>query len=385
MEKMAYFQKVPAKNKQGYKWKVTEDAPPHPITGKRRQVTRRADGKKEAYQKVLDAIEEIKRQDSGEINADLEGITLKQLFDKWFELVMKRKLKDTTFKEYTGRANTRIIPALGDYKVKQLNTIILQKYINSLSDEGLSPRYVEYISTILFGALEQARKWKIIPVNPMIDVEKPRPRRVEFKTWTVEEMDKFLDYTKLSNYRLYHIVNTALKTGCRRGELLSLKWSDLDEENGYLRVERSLVYDKDGYRFSTPKTQASTRDIKIGESLVKELKEWKAHQNKLKMALRKSYNDEGLIFTTQTGKPIYPRGMLAEFNKATREAEVPQIRFHDLRHTHATMCLEAGMSLKEVQERLGHSSIKTTGDVYAHVTKNMKEKSIKKLEAYINK
>lgn len=382
---MAYFQKVPAKNKQGYKWKVTEDAPPHPITGKRRQVTRRADGKKEAYQKVLDAIEEIKRQDSGEINADLEGITLKQLFDKWFELVMKRKLKDTTFKEYTGRANTRIIPALGDYKVKQLNTIILQKYINSLSDEGLSPRYVEYISTILFGALEQARKWKIIPVNPMIDVEKPRPRRVEFKTWTVEEMDKFLDYTKLSNYRLYHIVNTALKTGCRRGELLSLKWSDLDEENGYLRVERSLVYDKDGYRFSTPKTQASTRDIKIGESLVKELKEWKAHQNKLKMALRKSYNDEGLIFTTQTGKPIYPRGMLAEFNKATREAEVPQIRFHDLRHTHATMCLEAGMSLKEVQERLGHSSIKTTGDVYAHVTKNMKEKSIKKLEAYINK
>jgi len=345
----------------------------------------KADGKKEAYQKVLDAIEEIKKKDKGKINVDLEGITVKQLFGKWFELVMKRKLKETTFREYTNCAKNRIIPVIGDYKVSQLNSIILQKYINELSDDGLSPRYVEYISTILYGALEQARKWKVIPANPLIDVEKPRPRRVEFKTWTVEEMYRFLEFTKLSNYRLYHIVNTALKTGCRRGELLSLKWSDLDEENGYLRVERSLVYDKGGYRFSTSKTQASTRDIKIGESLVKELKEWKAHQNKMKMALRKSYNDEGLIFTTQTGKPIYPRGMLAEFNKATREAEVPQIRFHDLRHTHATICLESGMSLKEVQERLGHSSIKTTGDVYAHVTKNMKEKSIKKLEAYINK
>jgi integrase len=385
MEKMAYYQKVPAKNKQGYKWKVTEDAPPHPITGKRRQVTRRADGKKEAYQKVLDAIEEIKKKDRGEINVDLEGITVKQLFGKWFELVMKRKLKETTFKEYTNCAKNRIIPVIGDYKVSQLNSIILQKYINDLSDDGLSPRYVEYISTILYGALEQARKWKVIPANPLIDVEKPRPRRTEMKTWTVDEMHRFLNYVKLSNYRLYHIVNTAIKTGCRRGEVLALKWSDLDEDKGYLRVERSLVYDREGYRFTTPKTNSSVRNIKVGESLIKELKEWKVHQNKLKMALRKSYQDEDLIFTTQKGKPIYPRTMTFEFNKAIEESGVTKIRFHDLRHTHATICLEAGMSLKEVQERLGHSSIKTTGDVYAHVTENMKEKSVELFESYVGK
>jgi integrase len=382
---MAYSKKVPAKNKQGYKWKWTEDAPPDPITGERRQITRRADTQKEAKEKAQEAIEELKKKDKGEINGELEDITVHQLFEKWFELKLKRKLKETTFKEYKNAANYRIIPVLGKHKVNQLNSINLQKYVNDLSDEGLSPRYVEYISTLLHGALETARIWKIIQFNPMIDVEKPRPRKIEQKTWTVNERNVFLSYVKLENYRLYSIVNTALDTGCRRGELLSLKWTDLDEDNGYLKVERSLIYDEEGYRFSTPKTASSIRSIKIGESLIKELKQWKAHQNKMKMALRSTYKDEGLIFTTQTGKPLFPRSLTTEFNKAIKAADVTKIRFHDLRHTHATICLEAGMSLKEVQERLGHSSIKTTGDVYAHVTNAMKEKSIDLYEKYIQK
>jgi len=188
---MAYFQKVAAKNKKGYSWKCTEDAPPHPITGKSRQVTRRADTKEESHQKVISAIEELRRQDRGEINIELQGITVHQLFDRWFELIMKRKVKETTLKEY------RIIPVLGSHKVSQLNTMMLQKFINELIDEGLSPRYVEYIYTIVYGALEAARKWKIIQANPIKDVEKPRPRRVEYKTWTKDEMNTFLNYTKL--------------------------------------------------------------------------------------------------------------------------------------------------------------------------------------------
>ncbi len=381
---MAYFQKVPAKNKKGYKWKVTEDAPPHPITGKRRQITRRADTKDDAHQKVLGAIEDMKKRDTGEINEDLEAITVEQLFEKWFELVMKRRLKETTFKQYKNTTKNRIIPILGDYKVIQLNTIILQQYINNLSDEGLSPRTVEYTGTVIHGALETARKWKVITHNPMVDVERPRPRRRDYKTWTIEEMDKFLTATKITNYRLYMIINTALNTGLRRGELLSLKWEDVDEKNGYLNIERSLIYDKEGYRFTTPKNNSSIRSIKIGDEFLKELKEWKKYQKKFEMAFRIIYKDEGLIFTTQTGKPLFPRSLTFEFNKATKIAGCPEIRFHDLRHTHATICLEAGMSLKEVQERLGHSSIKTTGDVYAHVTENMKKKSVDLFESYIS-
>lgn len=381
---MAYFQKVPAKNKQGYKWKCTEDGPRDPISGKRRQITRRADTKKEAQEKVDLAIEEIKKKDSNGISNDLANITVEDHFKKWFELIMKRKIKETTFKEYTNAYNYRIKPVLGKYKITQLNPLNLQKFVNDLSDEGLSPRYVEYISTILYGALEAARKWKIIQINPLVDVEKPRPRRTVQKIWTIDEMNRFLLTAKLNDVRTNSIVTLALNTGCRRGEILSLKWSDLDEESKTLNVERTLVYDKDGYRFTPPKSESSIRKIKIGDSLIKELKEWKAHQNKIKMAYRNVFEDIDLIFSTHTGKPIFPRSLTSEFNRAIKNANVTKIRFHDLRHTHATMCLEAGMSLKEVQDRLGHSSIKTTGDVYAHVTESMKEKSVELFEKYIS-
>lgn len=197
-------------------------------------------------------------------------------------------------------------------------------------------------------------------------------------------MNKFLLTTKLNDLRTNSIVSLALNTGCRRGEILSLKWSDLDEESNTLNVERTLVYDKDGYRFTPPKSESSIRKIKIGDSLLKNLKEWKAHQNKIKMAYRNVFEDIDLIFSTHTGKPIFPRSLTSEFNRAIKNANVTKIRFHDLRHTHATMCLEAGMSLKEVQDRLGHSSIKTTGDVYAHVTESMKEKSVELFEKYIS-
>lgn len=382
---MAYFQKVPAKNKQGYRWKCTEDAPPHPVTGKRRQVTRRADTKKEAEKKVTEAIEQIIKMDRGELNEGLRHMTVQELFEKWFELTMKRKLKETTFREYTNAANHRIIPVLGEYKVTQLNTLTLQQFINDLTDEGLSPRYIEYISTILYGALESARIWKVIKFNPLADVERPRPRRVKHVTWTVEEMDRFLSVTKLLDLRLYTVVSVALKTGIRRGEALALHWKDIDFENKEVSIERSLVYDKKGFRFSTPKSEASIRKITIGDSLISDLKKWKARQNEIKLVLGKVFIDNDLVFTTKTGKPIFPRDLTFQFNEAIKTAEVPKIRFHDLRHTHATLCLEAGMSLKEVQDRLGHSSIKTTGDVYAHVTEKMRKQSSDLFEKHISK
>jgi len=171
--------------------------------------------------------------------------------------------------------------------VKKLNTLLLQKFINDLTDEGLSPRYIEYLSTILYGAVDAARRWKVIQNNPLIDVEMPRPRRVEQKTCSLEEMNLFLEITKLTNHRLYILIHTALFAGCRCSEILSLTWDDLDIENQYLNVDKSLIYNKDGYKFSSTKSQSSNRIIKIGYSLINVLKGWKAQQNKVKMALEK--------------------------------------------------------------------------------------------------
>lgn len=335
--------------------------------------------------KWIQRLKKIIKTDKGGLNEGLKDLTVNELFEKWFELRMKRKLKETTYKEYVNAANFRIIPVLGEYKVNQLDSMILQAFINDLTDEGLSPRYIEYISTILYGALESARIWKIIKFNPLADVERPRPRRTKHVTWSVEDMNRFLTLTKLIDLRLYTIVSTAIKTGIRRGEVLSLMWKDINYENKIISIERSLVYDKDGFRFSTPKSEASIREISIGDSLISDLKKWKVQQNEIKLALGKVFTDNDLVFTTKTGKPIFPRNLTSQFNEAIKTAEVPKIRFHDLRHTHATLCLEAGMSVKEVQDRLGHSSIQTTGDVYAHVTEKMRRQSSDLFEKHISK
>ncbi|OXS77910.1 tyrosine-type recombinase/integrase [Domibacillus enclensis] len=382
---MSYLKKVDAKNKQGYAWKCTSEGPRDPITGKRRQVTRRALTKKEAQAKVDEAIEEMIKQDKRGVGSDMQDMTVRQLLIQWFDLVMKHRLKETTLKSYINTMQRRVIPVMGDVRVAALNTIFLQNFINNLNSEDLSPRYIEYISTVLYGAFEAARKWGVIEVNPLNDVERPRPRQVSFPTWTREEAQHFLNTALLSNLRMYTVVSTAFKTGVRRGEVLALKWSDVDFENAEINIERSLVYDKEGFRFSKPKTKSSVRKIKVGDSLLTDLKRWKGQQNELKMIHRKIFVDHDLVFTTETGKPIYPRTMTHMFNQIIKEAGVPKIRFHDLRHTHATLCLESGMSLKDVQDRLGHGNIQTTGNVYAHVTNNMKEKSTQLFEDYISK
>lgn len=381
---MSYLKKVDAKNKQGYAWKCTAEGPRDPITGKRRQITRRALTKKEAQAKVDEAIEEMIKQDKRGIGSDVKDMTVRQLFDQWFDLVMKHRLKETTLSSYMNTMQRRVIPVMGDVRVAALNAMFLQKFINSLTEEELSPRYIEYVSTILYGALEAARKWNVIDVNPLSDVERPRPRKVTYPTWSRDEAQQCLSTALLTNLRMYTIISTAFKTGARRGEVLSLKWSDIDFENKEINIERSLVYDKKGFRFNTPKTKSSVRKIKIGDSLISDLKRWKAHQNELKMIHRRIFVEHDLVFTTETGKPIYPRTMTFMFNQVIKEAGVQKIRFHDLRHTHATLCLESGMSLKDVQDRLGHGNIQTTGNVYAHVTDNMKEKSTQLFEKYIS-
>src|SRR5699024_8927601 len=142
-------------------------------------------------------------------------------------------------REYRNTSKIRILSVIGNHKVTKLNTMSLQRFTNDLVDEGLSPRYIEYINTILYGALESARIWKIIDVNPLIDVERPRPRRKTVATWTVEEMHSFLNAAKPINLSIYTIVSLAVKTGLRRGEILALKWNDINFEEQTVAVNRS--------------------------------------------------------------------------------------------------------------------------------------------------
>lgn len=159
----------------------------------------------------------------------------------------------------------------------------------------------------------------------------------------------------------------------RRGELLGLKWKNLDLVEGKISVTETLIYDERGFRFTEPKTSGSKRLISIDPTLCKEFKSYKAKQNEFKLAIGKSYEDHDLVFCRENGQPIYPRTLTTIFERVVKTSQVPKIRFHDLRHTHATLLLKLGINPKIASERLGHSSIKTTLDTYSHVTLDMQE------------
>jgi integrase len=377
---MASFQKY--QTKDGWKWLFKVDLPPDPLTGKRRQTTRRGFKTKKEAQKA--ATELLMQAEKG-VEVINQNMTLEEYLDKWVDLSAKRKVRETTLKNYLRAINHRIKPVLGKHQLNKITPAQCQEFINRLQDEGLSERYIEYIYTVLYGALQKAIEWDLIIRNPLAKVDIPRARRRKYTTWSKEELQRFLSFAKLENIIYYTAFLTAAYTGMRRGELLGLKWEDIDFEKSTISIERNLIYDDEGFRFGDLKTESSQREIAIDDFLLKELKRYKAKQSEIKLIVGSQYQDNNLVFARENGNPIYPRTLTTIFNRVQKAANVPKIRFHDLRHTHATLLLEAGASLKEVQVRLGHSSIKTTGDIYAHVTDQMKETTAKIFNEYMQK
>ncbi|ALC83929.1 MULTISPECIES: site-specific integrase [Bacillus] len=377
---MAYYRKIPAKNKKGYTYSFTIELGRDPITKKRKQITRRGFATKREAEKVANEIENQINKDTYIVDSKM---TLKEYLNKWLDLAAKRKVRDTTFTNYKRAIDYRVIPVLGHFQLSELKSTHYEQFINSLLQDGLSDRYIEYIYTVLYGALEKAVDWELIIKNPLKKVDIPRGRRRKTITWSREELNRFLGHAKFGDITYYMAFKLDAYTGLRRGELLGLKWSDVDFSENRINVSRSLIYDKQGFRFGPVKTEKSERSVKVDKKVMEELRSYKAKQSELKIAIRSEYDDQNLIFARKDGPPIYFRTFTTIFNRIIKEANVPKIRVHDIRHTHATLMLEAGASLKDVQERLGHTSIQMTGDIYAHVTPVMQEKSSQAFSDYL--
>jgi integrase len=377
---MAYYRKIPAKNKKGYTYSFTIELGRDPITKKRKQITRRGFATKKEAEKVANEIENQINKDTYIVDSKM---TLEEYLNKWLDIAAKRKVRDTTFTNYKRALDYRVIPVLGHFQISELKSTHFEQFVNSLIQDGLSDRYIEYINTVLYGALEKAVDWELMIRNPLKKVDIPRSRRRKTITWSREELNRFLDHAKFGDITYYIAFKLDAYTGLRRGELLGLKWSDVDFANGRIKVSRSLIYDKQGFRFGPVKTEKSERSVKVDKKVMEELRSYKAKQTELKMSIRSEYDDQNLVFARKNGQPIYFRTFTTIFNRLIKEAKVPKIRIHDIRHTHATLMLEAGASLKDVQERLGHSSIKMTGDIYAHVTPIMQEKSSQAFSDYL--
>lgn len=314
-----------------------------------------------------------------------EKLKVKDWLTTWLETYKKPSVKQNTFEGYERVVKGHLIPTLGSLYLKDLRPEHIQAMINEKSTKGnlltgdpLQPRMVEYIYAVLHGALDQAYKNQIIIYNPCDMVNKPQKVKKEFICWTAEQANKFLAAIKKDrNYIIYLL---ALTTGMRRSELLGLRWDDVDLKKNLLSVKQVMVRVKGGYKFQDPKTKKSKRTIQISDKVAAALKEWKRKQNIEKAAFPGEYNEQNLILCSIMGEPVNPESVSRNFKKDLEAAKMPDIRFHDLRHCHASMLLEQGIDLKTISDRLGHSTIIMTADIYSHITDKLQAKAVKSLD-----
>lgn len=306
--------------------------------------------------------------------------TLQEAIVVWLDLIVKPTVRISTFDNYSKAIIKRIVPALGQHKLKDVTVEHIQRFYLSLLGEGLSAEYIRYLHSIMRSFFKYQVKIQNIPRNVVDFVDPPRIGRKEQKTWSIQQAVRLLEVAKAENPTYYIVYLLALYTGLRRGELLALRWKDCDLIQRKISVNQTLYYSKQTFYFLEPKTRHSARLVSIPEYVVIELKSHMEWQEQHKRQLGAAYDDHGLVAANEIGRPLHPRSLTGHFNRTIEKANVPKIRFHDQRHTHATILLKLGEHIKIVSERLGHSNSAMTMNVYSHVTKDMQEQAARKFE-----
>jgi integrase len=278
--------------------------------------------------------------------------------------VAEHTLRPTTLQAHYSLINNHIVPELGNIRLSDLQPNQVQAFYAQKLDEGLSKRTVQYLHAILHKALNQALRWGLVVRNVTDLVDVPSPERRSPHVWTVAEVQTFL--LAVSDHRWYPIYVIAIYCGLRKGEILGLSKSDIDLSRGVIRVRHQVTQVQGlGSVISEPKTEKAKRQVTISEFPIQVLRD---HLNSLK-------DNQSLLFATASGKPLSSRNVVRHFKSVIESTGLPDIRFHDLRHTHATLLLSAGTHPKVVQERLGHSQISLTLSTYSHVMPGIQEKA----------
>jgi integrase len=349
--------------------------------GKRRYDTQTVKGTKKDAQTALNAM--LHDRDLG-LLGDARKQTLNEYLNQWLETIAKPRLQHRTFQDYKDLMRRYVRESLGNVKLADLKSIHIQKLYGQMQEKGLSARIVRYTHAVLRSALQHAVKVNILPRNEAQLVQLPKQTRKEMDVLNQTEVGAFLD--ALQGERFAAMFSFALATGCRPEEYLSIQWKDIDFEKGTAIIRRALITHRTGggWHFSEPKTKQSRRTIPLPVSTIKELRAHRREQLEAKLKLGTAWNDFDLVFASEIGTPLNPPNVTRAFKKALQRAGIrTSIRLYDLRHTTATLLLQAGVNPKVVSERLGHSTIVLTLDVYSHVLPSMQEAATEQLESLI--
>ncbi|WP_067924771.1 site-specific integrase [Alicyclobacillus shizuokensis] len=307
-----------------------------------------------------------------EINSGTYMPPTKETVEAFLRAWLKDKqaqVRPSTFRTYEWLTRMHIIPNIGHIELEDLRPPHLQTFYRRLQeqDKPLSNRTILHVHLLLHEALDRAVKWGMVARNVADAVDPPRPEIKRTKVWTPEQAQKFLSVAQTNEPRFYIAFALAILTGMRKSEILALRWADIDWDNAVLYVNQTVTWTKQGPIFHEPKTDRSRRAVALSPETIEALRRHRVLQAGERLLYGPAYQDNGFVLARMDGRPLYPRTLDNAWYRTLEAADVPKIRFHDLRHTHASLLLAQGVHPKIVSERLGHSTINITLDTYSHV------------------
>lgn len=348
--------------------------------GTQKQVHRKT--RQEAHK----ALQQMLREQEQGMLATGSQQTMKQFMEYWLEEVHRPTIRTSSYANYRGILDKHILPALGHIQVQKLTVQHVQKFYASKLKEGLSPKTIKVYHAVLHNALSHAVYINLVSrnVSDLATKSLPKQTRYEIQPLTTEQAQAFLETVK--GHHLETLLILAITTGMRRGELLALRWQDIDFDNKHLQVCRSVRREaKRGLVVNEPKTQAGRRKVVLSSFLIEVLKQHRVRQLEVRLQAGTAWEDHGLVFCTKRGRLFDPTYMLVLFKKLLQDVGLPLMRFHDLRHSAATLLLAMGVHVKVVQELLGHSNITTTLNTYSHVLPSLQQDAMNKMSDLFNR
>ena len=315
-------------------------------------------------------------------------LTVAEYMNQWLNNSAGMRIATRTFERWSQLVRTHIAPGIGKHKLTSLKPAHLEAFYRELLTSGrlsgkggLSPRSVLLIHRVLHSAFQRAVRLGMLARNPCDQAEAPRADSKEQRVLNGEQVAALLE--SLGSSPIYMPVLLAITTGMRRGEICALLWKDVDLERGLLWVNRTFMETAGGLVLKEPKTARSRRQVALPAVAIAALRKHKAAHAELMLQLGQSGIEERFVCAWEDGRPVPPAYVTHRFIKELRRAGLPHVRFHDLRHSYATLLLGAGQDMKIVSEMLGHADIRTTYNIYSHVSEQMQRQAADKLDSVL--
>ena len=355
-------------------YEITVEGERDPLTGKRNRVFRTVKGSEKEARKIMHRL--INDMEQNKI-VKKNHKTVEEWMTEWINLYLPN-VEETTRVGYKTKLRCYIKPALGDILIYSLRADHVQKMVNDMQSRGLSPKNIRDTFNNINAAMKKAVVLRYIPFNPCEGVVLPKLKKYRAKVYDNQMIHTLLNTA--SGTDMYLPVLLGVTVGLRRGEMLALRWDDIEFKTNTIKVRNNMVNGENGIIIKAPKSEAGIRDIKVGDEVMADLK--KARLKYMEDALTSPiFQNLNFVIRQEDGSPLHPDSMTRKWSRFLKDNDLPHIRLHDLRHSNATALIQAGVNPRVVQQRLGHSDVNITLNTYTHVLPEMDIDAAAKLDA----